>query len=167
MPDTPSCFKSSQHSSQCFRLQRFGVLAIALITSASCHPSPQPIETRRVHVQQGWELQPGHSIAGYPIVAGLGDVSIRLRGNTLYAPFDGKVEPADVEDCVVFSSPKVPAYLLRLCGLSRPRLGVVKQGDRLGTGHTVHFAALRKQPDGTWAIVEPSLNLIETALTPL
>ena len=166
MPDTPSCFKSSQPPSQCFRLQRFGVLAIALIISASCHPSPPSIETRRVHVQQGWELQPGHSIAGHPIVAGLGDVSIRLRGSTLYAPFDGMVEPADVEDCVVFSSPKVPAYLLRLCGLSHPRWGAVKQGDRLGTGHTVHFATLRKQPDGTWAIIEPSLNLIETALTP-
>jgi hypothetical protein len=167
---TPSFFKSNWGSAQAVRFrdvfQPLGIVAIALLVSAGCRPVPTSIETRQVHIQQGWELQPGKSIAGHRVVAGLGDVSIRLRGTTLHAPFDGKVEPADMEDCVIFSSPKVPAYLLRLCGLSRPRLGAVLQGDRIGTGNILHFATLRKQPDGTWAIVEPSLNLIETALTP-
>ena len=166
MRATPSFFKSNHRLAKRCGFQSLGMLAIALLLSASCRPTPASIETRQVHIQQGWELQPGQSIAGQRIVAGLGDVSIRLRGTTLHAPFDGKVEPADVEDCVIFSSPEVPAYLLRLCGLSRPRLGDVSQGDRLGTGNTLHFATLRKQPDGTWAIVEPSLHLLETALTP-
>jgi len=165
MLGTPSYFRSRQRPATSPSFLSWAGVAIALLL-ASCQSSPPSIEPRQVHVQQGWELQPGGSIAGYPIVAGLGDVSIRLRGDALYAPFDGNVEPAEAEDCVIFSSPKVPAYLLRFCGLARPRLGEVVQGDRIGSGRILHFATLRKQPDGTWALVEPSLRLIETALTP-
>lgn len=165
MQGTPSFFKSSPCPVQFSWFLRCAGLAIALLL-VSCQSNPSSIEQREVHIHQGWELQPGNSIAGHPIVAGLGDISVRLAGRALYAPFDGKIEPAEVEDCVIFSSPQVPAYLLRFCGLSRPRLGDVAQGDRIGRGRIVHLATLRKQPDGTWALVEPSLRLIESALTP-
>ncbi len=58
----------------------------------------------------------------------------------------------------------MPAYLFRLCGLSDPRLGEVNQGDALGTARQLEFAALRKQPNGTWAIVEPAKAILERTL---
>ncbi|WP_253188329.1 hypothetical protein [Leptolyngbya sp. 'hensonii'] len=113
---------------------------------------------------QNWQLQPGDEIAGYPIVSSLGDISIQLRGKPVYAPFQGRIEPF-TSHCVVFSSPEVPAYLFRLCGLNRPRLGTVKAGEKIGSGPALQFAALRKQPNGTWAFVEPSQSILEKVLT--
>jgi hypothetical protein len=81
----------------------------------------------------------------------------------VYAPFAGKVEPHR-EDCVVFSSPEVPAYLLRLCGVRRPKLGQVQQGEAIASAEFLQFAALRRQPDGKWAMVEPSTDVLERTL---
>jgi hypothetical protein len=58
----------------------------------------------------------------------------------------------------------VPAYLFRLCGLNKPHLGAVSQGDVIGSGKLLLFAALRKQPNGTWAIVEPAKGILERTL---
>ena len=125
--------------------------------------SPPP---RRISLQQTWELQPGDSIAGHFVSASLGDVSIALDGSRVHAPFDGEVEPAAQTHCVFFSSPEVPAYLFRLCGIQRPRLGHLKLGEVIGKGDYLHFATLRRQPEGTWTIVEPSSNILERALQP-
>jgi hypothetical protein len=114
-------------------------------------------------VQQTWSLQPGQQIAGYQIRGGLGDVSIDMDGRDVHAPFDGQVQPHQ-DQCVVFSSAEVPAYLLRMCGLQSPQLGDVQQGDVIGTAELLNFAALRRQPDGTWALIEPSTSLIERSL---
>lgn len=155
MPDMPSCFSA-----------RAWVGAIAL-SLTSCHTlTPPPPDPRPLVIQQNWQLQPGKSIAGYAISGGIGDVSIELAGATIYAPFDGMIQPTHLPACVVFSSPQVPAYLLRLCGLQQPHLGDRRRGDPLGHGRILHLAALRKQPDGTWALVEPSTALIEKTLTP-
>lgn len=156
----PSCFRSSVST------LLVGSAIALLLGGLGCRPVADGAAVRQLQIQQTWALQPGAAIAGHPIVASLGDVSIELRGAAVYAPFDGNVAPAATANCIIFSSPRVPAYLLRLCGIQRPRLGDVERGDRIGTGRTLHFATLRKQPDGTWALVEPSRNLIETALTP-
>jgi hypothetical protein len=124
---------------------------------------PAPPPHRPVQVQQQWEIQPGQRVADYLITGGLGDVSIALQGGTVRAPFKGEVEPHN-SDCVIFSSPEVPAYLFRLCGLNRPRLGHVKIGQAIGSAEQLQFATLRKQPDGTWAMVEPSQEILERSL---
>jgi hypothetical protein len=143
------------------------------ITLAGCSVAPSLIPAigpqsnepaRSIQIQQTWQLQAGDSIGPYKIAAGLGDISIDLAGGKVYAPFDGRVQP-NVRDCVLFSSPDLPAYLFRLCGLEQTRLGQVKQGDAIGSGQYLHFAALRKLPEGTWTIVEPSKTMLERLLS--
>ncbi|NJO78146.1 MAG: hypothetical protein HC827_06205 [Cyanobacteria bacterium RM1_2_2] len=142
-------------------------LQIVIVLCASCSTLPKtlPEPPRRIQIQQDWQLQPGDQIGEYQIVAGLGDVSIDLAGRKVYAPFDGRVQP-NVRDCVLFSSPDVPAYLFRMCGLQKPRFGTVDEGEPIGSGRYLHFATLRKLPEGTWTIVEPSRTILEKLLAP-
>jgi hypothetical protein len=140
-----------------------GLLLVLLILSACDRPDTST-QTINLKLYQNWQLQPGDTIAGYLVIAGLGDISIELNGKSVYAPFDGQTQQ-DQRQCLIFSSPSVPAYLFRLCGISNPRLGGCNQGDVLGTGTVLHVATLRKQPDGTWAIVESSKPMIERILT--
>lgn len=146
---------------------RRGLGAAITLLSVSCSTAPLvPSEPpRMIQIQQDWQLQPGDSIGEYQITAGLGDISIELDGGKVYAPFDGRVQP-NVRNCVLFSSPDVPAYLFRLCGLNQPRFGSVRQGDVIGSGKSLHFATLRKLPEGTWTIVEPSRSMLERVLNP-
>jgi hypothetical protein len=118
-----------------------------------------------VRLYQQWELQPGDTIGGRQVLGGLGDISIDLNGGNAYAPFAGTTQ-LDQRRCVLFSSPQVPAYLLRLCGLPNPNLGELHQGDIIGSGDALEFATLRKQANGTWAIVEPAKSLLEKVLNP-
>jgi hypothetical protein len=138
-------------------------VVIVLCTSCSTQPTTLPEPPRKIHIQQDWQLQPGDQIGEYQIVAGLGDISIDLSGRKVYAPFDGRVQP-NVRGCVLFSSPDVPAYLFRICGLQQPRFGTVEEGDPIGSGQYLHFATLRKLPEGTWTIVEPSRTILEKLL---
>jgi hypothetical protein len=138
------------------------MLAVLLLVCAGCARASE-VAPRALQIQQNWQLQPGGEIAGYRILGGLGDVSIELEGGKVYAPFDGKVEPHR-DDCVVFSSPEVPAYLLRWCGVRRPKLGRVRQGEAIASANALQFAALRRQPDGKWAMVEPSMDVLEKTL---
>ena len=119
--------------------------------------------TLDVKLYQTWELQPGDTIGDRQVLGGLGDISIALKGNNVYAPFDGRTQ-LDKHHCLIFSSPDVPAYLFRLCGLDNPQAGDVNQGDAIGKGDLLQFAALRKQPNGTWAIVEPAKTILERTL---
>ena len=149
-------------------IKRWGwTIAILLSTQTGCtslqSPTSQP---RTIQIQQNWELQPGATIADHLIVAGLGDISIRLKGDMVYAPFNGEVQPNTIAGCVLFSSRDVPAYLFRLCGLNHPKLGKLQQGEAIGSGDYLHFAALRKQPEGTWAMVEPAKDILERLLKP-
>ncbi|MGB3615583.1 MAG: hypothetical protein WBA10_17445 [Elainellaceae cyanobacterium] len=133
------------------------------LIGASCQSSetiaPQPV------IQQQWQMQPGTVIADRAVVAGLGDISIDLDGGSVYAPFSGRLQ-RDGQGCAIFSSPDLPAYLTRLCGLRHFRSGNLRPGDRIGSGRMLHFATLRKQPDGTWAMVEPSQDLVSRFLRP-
>ncbi len=120
---------------------------------------------RQVKIQQTWELEPGQRIADYRIIGGLGDVSLALGGGSVRAPFAGEVYPYQ-ERCVLFSSPEVPAYMFRFCGLRRVAFGEIRQGGTIGRARSLHFATLRKQPDGSWAIVEPARDILEKILAP-
>ncbi|NEQ45220.1 MAG: hypothetical protein F6K00_17330 [Leptolyngbya sp. SIOISBB] len=120
---------------------------------------------RSVAIDQTWELTLGNMVEGFRVVAGLGDVTMYLRGARVRAPFDGDVQlSADGPDCIFFASPEVPAYLFRFCGLANPRAGVVKAGDSMGRAQYLHFTTMRRQPEGTWAIVEPSTHVLERSL---
>lgn len=133
---------------------------LVLLALGGCTLSSAKVQPRNIAIHQNWALQPGSKVAGYSVVGSLGDVSIELGGNAIKAPFDGKVQPTEHE-CVAFSSPEVPAYLFRLCGMRRPRLGIVKAGQVIGRGNVLQFAAMRRQPDGTWAMVEPAVDVLE------
>lgn len=139
-------------------------IALGITTSCTAIPSIQPSEpTRTIQIQQAWQLQPGEMVGGYRIAAGLGEISIHLDGDTVYTPFTGTVEPTP-EACVLFSSPDVPAYLFRFCGLRHLRFGEMPAGSAIGSGEYLHFATLRRQPDGTWTMVEPAKNILERIL---
>jgi hypothetical protein len=148
-------------------LVRGGLLASLLLGLALGHRwwirynTPPPKELK---LQQTWELEPGDRIADYRIVGGLGDVSIALRGANVRAPFAGEASP-NREGCLLFSSPEVPAYLFRYCGMDRMVLGDRPLGTSLGKAQYLQFATLRKQPDGSWAIVEPSKDILEKSLS--
>ncbi|MEB3268457.1 MAG: hypothetical protein VKJ09_07955 [Leptolyngbya sp.] len=138
------------------RLVMGGLLLGAI---AACGRGPT-VAPRNIPIHQEWALQPGSEVGGYRVMGGLGDVSIEIKGKAIRAPFDGKVQPTD-NGCIAFTSPEVPAYLFRLCGLQRPRLGDVRAGDKIGKGQVLQFAAMRRQPDGTWALVEPAVDILE------
>lgn len=145
---------------------KVGVLLLGLVPLLlvqSCQ-EPPPVESRKLNIEQNWALKPGQYVAGHLISGGLGDVSVEVQGSSLVAPFTGLLQPHQT-DCAVFSSPEVPAYLLRICGLQKPQLGPCQVGTHIGTGKTVHFAALRKQPTGQWAIVEPASDILERMLS--
>lgn len=131
-----------------------------------CTPATRPDPALELQLLQRWQLQPGDTLGGYSILGGLGDISIALKGQSVYAPFDGKTQ-WDTRKCIIFSSPDVPAYLFRLCGLSQPHLGLIGQGEAIGTADILQFATLRKQADNRWAMVEPSRDIVQRALKPL
>lgn len=145
--------------------QRVAIALSSMLLLASCQRATSEPQPRNLQIQQTWELQPGQSIAGYAVAAGLGDITVRLDGGSVYAPYEGDVQPAATGDCVIYSSAEVPAYVFRLCGLRQPQLGQVRAGQPIGTGVYLHFAALRRQPDGTWVIVEPASQIVEQMLT--
>ncbi len=143
--------------------------AVGILMFRSCAPRPPEQHPLDIQLSQKWELQPGDVVSGYPITSGLGDISIHLKGGDVYAPFDGTAQlyqtPSSQNHCLLFSGTDLPAYLLRLCGLKQPRLGSFKAGEAIGSGDYLQFAALRKQPDGSWAIVEPSRSILQKTLS--
>ncbi len=136
------------------------LLSFSLVACMAKPPQEPPLDIR---LYQKWQLQPGDTIAGHEVVSGLGNISIALQGQSVYAPFNGKTQ-RDRRGCVLFSSPEVPGYLFRLCGLKPSKWGSVRSKEALGSGNLLQFAALRKQPDNSWAIVEPSKVMLEQTL---
>ena len=132
------------------------------LSSCSAHSAPAP---RNITLQQQWTLNPGDAIAGHAITGSLGDISLQIKGAHVRAPFDGEVEPGEVDGCTFFSTPEIPAYLFRLCGLERVNYGSIKAQKSIGKGEYLSFATLRRQPEGTWVIVEPARDVLEKALS--
>lgn len=132
---------------------------------AGCTPQPIVEQPLDVPLYQKWELQSGDVVAGYPVKGSLGDISIALNGNKIYAPYDGRLQP-NKPGCVVFSSTDVPNYLLRLCGVKQPQFGQRQTGEAIGTADSLQFAVLNKRSDGLWALVEPSKQILQQMLQP-
>ncbi|TVQ07051.1 MAG: hypothetical protein EA368_15400 [Leptolyngbya sp. DLM2.Bin27] len=124
-----------------------------------------PVVPRQIVLKQAWEIESGDRVAGQLVTGSLGDISVKLQGIRLRAPFSGQVElAAKGFHCIYFSTPEVPAYLFRYCGIRQPRLGPIEAGAVMGRGKHIHFATLRRQPDGAWAMVEPSDQVLERSL---
>ena len=121
-------------------------------------------KSRSITLQQQWALNPGDEIAGNLVTGSLGDISLHLEGRKIKAPFDGDLELSESDNCTLYSTPEIPAYLFRLCGLNKVSYGSVKAGKIIGKGQYLSFATLRRQPDGTWVIVEPARTVLEKAL---
>jgi hypothetical protein len=137
-------------------------------------------QVREIELRNTWGMQAGNAIAKHPIVSGLGDISLSFDGKAL-APVDGWVEGKFVlvsegnllqgtPDCVIFSSPQIPAYLSKLCGFKQRNLGLIEQGMPIGkTNGYLHITlfSYRKNQDGTpaWVYVSPSPQLIENLVS--
>ncbi len=138
-------------------------LIIAWIVRDAWFQRGAPEPPRTINLSQQWSLQPGDTIANFKIASSLGDISVAVGGKTVRAPFDGTVQ-LNKAGCILYSTQQVPAYLFRLCGIHNPRLGKLRQGDVIGTADYLQFATLRKQPDGKWAFVETSKDILEKIL---
>ena len=146
-------------------LNCFVIVAVLLLATAGCSSKQTKEAALNLQLYQTWELQAGDVVAGYTVLGGLGDLSIALKGKAVYAPYDGRLRPQQA-GCTIFSSEDVPHYLLRLCGLQKPRLGPHQSGEILGTAKTLQLAVLNKRPDGLWALVEPSKQILKQMLLP-
>ncbi|MEL6553501.1 MAG: hypothetical protein AAFQ63_08590 [Cyanobacteria bacterium J06621_11] len=138
------------------------LIGIVLLSSCSAQSASPP---RAITLQQQWTLNPGDEVAGHPVTGSLGDISLALGGKQIYAPFDGELEVSEQSACTLYSTPEIPAYLFRLCGLSKVKHGQIEAGKPMGKGNYLSFATLRRQPDGTWIIVEPARDVLEKSLT--
>ncbi len=144
--------------------QYLPLMAIAVgLSSCATRSAPVP---RAITLQQQWALNPGDEIAGNLVAGSLGDISLHLKNDQVAAPFDGKLELSELDGCTLYSTPEIPAYLFRLCGLRHVAYGKIKAGKTIGKGNYLSFATLRRQPDGTWIIVEPAKGILEKALAP-
>lgn len=141
------------------------LLAAVSISMVGCAQQFAAEPPKEIQLYQTWELQPGDVVGGHAVLGGLGDVAIALRGDSIYAPFEGRVQPHKPE-CVIFSGEELPTYLFRLCGLTSPRFGLRRVGEAIGKGQELRLSVLNKQPDGRWAMVEPSKQIIEQMLQP-
>lgn len=137
-------------------------------------PMPSSSVSRKeIELKRTWGLQTGESIVGHDIVGGLGGLSIEIK-QAIYAPTDGFVYghfalisngslTKSQSNCILFSSPQMPAYLLQLCGLVQRNLGAVKRGQPIGkTAGYLHVALLRQ--DNQWVFVSPAKELLKRLL---
>lgn len=143
-----------------FALFANSFLGLSSLLIWGCDRPPTEPPTASLQLYQNWQLQPGDQVNSYPVLSGLGDISLRLDGDTIYTPFRGTVYATE-QDCILLISPDVPAYRFRLCGVQQPTLGEIEGGDRLGTADILTIALLRRQANGTWAMVEPSVTVVE------
>ncbi len=139
------------------------LLLVMVFWLSGCGANAKP-KVRAITLQQQWALNPGDEVAGSAVAGSLGDISLRLKNSKVEAPFDGKLEPSEAGPCALYSTPEIPAYLFRLCGLQKFSYGEVKAGRAMGRGRYLSFATLRRQPDGTWIIVEPAKGVLERIL---
>ena len=149
-----------------WQLRRYLYALTLLVTAlwlSGCSVKADP-KVRRIALQQQWVLNPGDEIAGSSVAGSLGDISLHLKNAKVKAPFDGELAPSEIEQCALYSTPEIPAYLFRLCGLRKFSYGEVKAGRLMGRGRYISFATLRRQPDGTWIIVEPAKSVLERLL---
>ena len=137
------------------------LLSALLLSGCGANAKPKP---KIITLQQQWALNPGDEVNGNLVAGSLGDISLLLKQGKVSAPFDGELDPSETKQCALYSTPEIPAYLFRLCGLKKFNYGEVEAGEPMGKGDYLSFATLRRQPDGTWIIVEPAKGVLEKAL---
>ncbi|MGK7902442.1 MAG: hypothetical protein AB4352_13690 [Hormoscilla sp.] len=131
---------------------------------------------KQIEIKKVWKIQAGEYIAGHRVIGGLGDISLEYEGSVL-APVPGVVDSefvlvtdsdliAGTKDCVIFSSPQLPAYLLKICGLTERYIGPVDENSPIGkTDGSLHLSLLSFRKDAkqtsNWIYVSPSSKLIE------
>ena len=148
-----------------FQRAKAAVILLSMAVLSSCAAVSSEPTIQELPLYQNWELQPGSEIGGYKVTGGLGDISIALNGESVYAPSTGDAY-LDKRGCVYFAGADTPAYLFRFCGLKSPKLGQLQAGQAIAKADTLQFAALLKQSNGKWALVEPDKNLLERTLKP-
>ncbi|MDY6936283.1 MAG: hypothetical protein SWY16_01345 [Cyanobacteriota bacterium] len=135
-----------------------------------------PRSVREIELQNTWGVKAGESIDRYLVASGLGDISLAMKGKVL-APLDGNIEHKFVlisdgslirgtSDCVIFSSPQMPAYLIKLCGLASRNFNRIESGKPIGeTNGYLHISLFSYRPNpengATWVYVPPSPQLIQ------
>ncbi|MDI9639312.1 hypothetical protein QM565_26760 [Geitlerinema splendidum] len=135
---------------------------------------------KQIDIKEIWENHSGQKIAGHPVVGGLGDISLEYRGN-IVAPLGGEVEGnfvlatetslvKNTSDCVLYSTPQQPGYLLKLCGLKERNSGEIKAGETIGkTDGLLHLSLLTFRRSSSerpqWIYVSPSTQLIASVLS--
>ena len=140
-----------------------GAIGLVWLARDTWFDGNSKVPTRTISLSQQWSLQPGDTVADFTIVGGLGDISVAVGGKSIRVPFDGEIQQ-NQSGCILYSTDAVPAYLFRLCGVKNPRLGKLKQGEVIGSVDYLQFATLRRQPNGTWAFVETSKDILEKLL---
>lgn len=139
------------------------------------HPK-KPAKLKQIEIKRVWQIQAGEYISGHRVIGGLGDISLEYDGS-VKAPVAGVVDSefvlvsdsdliAGTRDCVIFSSPQIPAYLLKICGLTERNIGPVDYDSPIGKADgSLHLSLLsfRKDANQTsnWIYVSPSSKLIE------
>ncbi len=146
-------------------------------------PASDEGRLQEVKVQQSWGVQIGDAIGTAEVIGSLGDVSLAHRGR-VFAPVDGWVEGNFVTivgdellpsepDCVLFSSPQLPSYLMKTCGLVQRYFGAVEAGQPIGrTGGALHVSLLSRRRDqaansdaeAEWVYVSPSPEFLAQAI---
>lgn len=149
------------------RIHTYWLTALLIGSATACQiekiRSVSPNKPTNIQVYQKWELQRGDRINDQIIVSGLGELTIDLAGKPIYAPMSGEAKP-DQSGCILFAGTELPAYLFRFCGISAPKLGVLRKGQTIARANLLVFATFQKQQNGTWAFVEPSKSMLEQIL---
>ncbi len=148
----------------------------------SIDPLPQPKRSQvELELRRTLGVQSGEQIANRRVVAGLGDLSLESTGE-VYAPTNGHVEAnfalisegtmtRGANDCVLFTSPQLPTYMSRLCGLKKRNVGSIQQNKAIGeTNGYLHVAllSLRRNEDRSlkWMYVSPSPDFVKRFFLP-
>ncbi len=120
------------------------------------------------HLQlyQNWTIKVGDQFGGVPVVGVLGQVTLKLGGKSAVAPFDG-ISSLSKSGCLRFDALDVPGYAFQFCGLDNPRVGLVNQGDALGSSNFLSMGVLRRQKNGTFAFIEPATTVLDRVVSKL
>ncbi|MBI5173854.1 MAG: hypothetical protein HY986_13280 [Candidatus Melainabacteria bacterium] len=121
------------------------------------------VEDRPLSLYQNWQVKVGDEIKGAQVIGSLGQVNLRLDGRNVVAPFDGSLVTVK-GGCLRFDGLDVPGYALQFCGLENARIGLVNQGQPLGSARTLLVGVLRRQTNGSWAFVEPSQSIVQSVI---
>lgn len=116
--------------------------------------------SKDLQLYQNWTIKVGDQFNGVPVIAVLGQVTLRLGGKSAVAPFDGTAS-LSTSGCLRFDALDIPGYAFQFCGLENPRVGLVNQGSEIGSANFLSVGVLRRQKNGTYAFVEPAPAMLE------